>query len=131
MMPTFDDEYRSGRYSGYYRPEHVVVLCSPGTFSAGFTLMRRLVQGGAIVVGTPSAQAGNCFGDIMNFTLKNSGLPGSVSRKYFEDFPDDPERGRLLKPDYVLPYRKLAECRFDSNAEIRYALEVLDALDKR
>ena len=91
MMPTFDAEYRSEKYSACYRPEHVVVICSPGTFSAGYTLMRRLAQAGAIVVGTPSAQAGNCFGDIMNFNLKNSGLPGSVSRKYFEDFPGDAE----------------------------------------
>lgn len=71
-----------------------------------------------------SAQAGNCFGDTMGFTLKNSGLSGTVSRKYFESFPDDPEKGRILMPDYPLTYEKLAAYGFDRNAEILYALEI-------
>ena len=127
-LPSFERVYRTGEYEARYCPEHVVVICSPDTFSSGWTLMYYLKKAGALVVGTPSSQGPNCFGDILSFTLKHSGLSGIVSQKRFEYFPDDP-KATVLKPDYPLSYEKLAEYDFDPNAEIRYALEVLDKLN--
>ncbi|UCC29514.1 MAG: hypothetical protein JSU86_15085 [Phycisphaerales bacterium] len=126
-LPSFERAYRTGEYEARYCPEHVVVICSPDTFSSGWTLMYYLKEAGALVVGTPSSQGPNCFGDILSFTLKHSGLSGIVSQKRFEYYPDDP-KATVLKPDYPLSYEKLAEYDFDPNAEIRYALEVLDKL---
>ncbi len=125
QMPTFEVEYKTHEYDGYYLPDNVIVLCTPDTFSSGYTLMYHLQRCGAKILGTPPAQAGNCFGDTMSFTLENSGLSGTVSRKYFELFPDDPGRGRVLRPDYPLTYEKLASYNFDTNAEILFALEIL------
>ena len=125
-MPTFSEEYNSEAYSGHYLPENVVVLCSPQTFSSGFTLMYYLHQAGALITGTPSAQAGNCFGDVMGFDLEHSRLHFTVSHKYFELFPGDDETGRLLMPDYPITYQILASYDFDSNAEILYMLDILE-----
>jgi len=124
-MPTFKAEYDSGRYAGYYAPRHVAVVCSAYTFSSGYTLMYYLKRAGALVVGTPSAQAGNCFGDIMSFQLSNSKIGFYVSHKRFEYFPDDEEQGRLLVPDHVMTHEKFAEFEYDLNSEILLALEVL------
>jgi hypothetical protein len=123
-MPTFEAEYEKGTYGGWYRPEKVLVVSSHNTFSSGFTLLRYLYMAGAEMVGTPSAQAANCFGDILNFELPHSGLTFSVSRKVFVFFPDDPERGKVLMPQHLLTYEKLRELRFDRNAAVLYALEV-------
>lgn len=130
-MPTFGALCRTGEHDGYYCPKHVVVLCSPETFSSGWTLMYYLHMAGAKTVGTPSSQGPNCFGDIMSFDLEHSKLSGIVSQKRFEYFPDDPERGRVLMPDYPLTYAKLAGYDFDPDAELLHALEVLDELDRR
>ena len=129
-LPSFERVYRTGEYEARYCPEHVVVICSPNTFSSGWTLMYYLKKAGALIVGTPSAQGPNCFGDILSFTLKHTGQSGIVSQKRFEYFPPDDPNATVLKPDYPLSYEKLAEYDFDPNAEIRYALEVLDKLDK-
>ena len=40
-----------------FRPENVLVLVTPGTFSSGFTMAKYLYLAGATLVGTPSAQA--------------------------------------------------------------------------
>ncbi|UCE42848.1 MAG: hypothetical protein JSV17_07840 [Candidatus Aminicenantes bacterium] len=124
--PTFAEEYRAGHYSGYYLPKNVLVLSSANTFSSGWTLMYRLYKAGAILVGTPSSQAGNCFGDTLQFQLDNSKLSGSVSHKYFDMFPDDPEMGRVLRMHHQMTYDKLKSYDFDPNAEILFALEVIE-----
>jgi hypothetical protein len=124
-MPTFWNVYQQGSYGGYYRPKKIVVLCSPFTFSSGFNLMTALYKLGALVVGTPSAQAGNNFGDSLPFTLEHSGINGFVSHKKVITFPDDSEKGNCLMPDVLLTYKKLASYSFDPNAELRLALEVL------
>lgn len=126
-MPTFAAECATGEYGGHHRPDEILVLCSTGTFSSGFTLMHYLYRLGATLVGSTSAQAGNCFGDIVPFELRHSGLAGHVSHKRFEYFPEDPEKGRALRPHYELTYEKLASYGFDLNAEMLYALEVLGA----
>ena len=123
-MPTFEAEYTEGTHAGWYRPRKVLVVAGHDTFSSGFTLLRYLCMAGAEFVGTPSAQAANCFGDILSFELPNSGLAFTVSRKHFVLFPDDPERGRVLMPRFPLTYEKLKELGFDRNATLLYALEV-------
>jgi hypothetical protein len=123
--PTFYTEFQSGAYGGYYRPERIFVLVNPGTYSSGFTMARHLYLAGATLVGTPSAQASNCFGEIIMWELEHTRIGGSVSSSYFNKFPNDPELGRVLPVHYPLTYEKLAFYDFDLNAEYLYALEVL------
>jgi hypothetical protein len=124
-MTTFYAEYQSGDYEAWYCPPNVIVLSSPFTFSSGYTLMRKLYQAGADILGTPSAQAGNCFGDIMRMSLDNTGITYTLSRKYYETFPDDHQLGKVLAPTYPLKYDILASYGFDPNTEIIYALDIV------
>ena len=123
-MPTFYAEYLSGKHSRYYLPENVLVISSARTFSSGFTVMYYLSQAGARTVGVPSAQAGNCFGDVMDFTLANSNLYFIVPCKYFLKFPDEPDKGKVLMPDYPLTYEILSSYDFDTNASLLYAMDL-------
>jgi len=123
-MPTFAAEYRSGKYENHYLPAKVMVLISPKTFSSGYTLMYYLFRAGAKIVGTPSAQAGNCFGEPFDFKLQHSGLTGTISHKQYVNFHDDPEMGRVLQPHFPMTYDKLKSYAFDPNAEIQYALDL-------
>jgi hypothetical protein len=123
--PTFEAEYKTGEYENYYKPEKVVVLTSAWTYSAGFDMAASLYTMGAYLVGTPSSQAGNCFIDTLRFRLINTGIQVSLSYKYSLMFPNDPEKGKVLKPHYELTYDKLASYNFDPNAEILLALEML------
>lgn len=123
MAPTFYGEYQSGRHKNYYRPPEIVVISSPWTYSSGYTLMAMLYKLGAKIVGVPSGQSGNCFGDTLMFQLKNSGLRGFVSYKLFLEFPDDPKLGYLLRPHRELTYADLVRYHFDPNASILVALE--------
>jgi hypothetical protein len=127
-MPTFYAEYEAGTYAGHYTPNKIVVLVTPGTFSAGSTMMRLLYLSGAILVGTPSGQAANCFGNGKKWHLNHTGIEGTVSSTYYVDFPSDPEMGRVLPVHYPLTYEQLASYGFDRNAEFLYALELLPQL---
>jgi hypothetical protein len=128
MAPTFYAEYESEAYSGYYRPENVIVLVNPRTYSSGYTMERKLYLAGAVLIGTSSAQAGNCFGEIDDWRLDHTGIEGKVSHGYYVDFPNDPELGHILPVDYPLTYELLASYDFDPNAEYLYALELLPEL---
>ncbi|MBZ5589989.1 MAG: hypothetical protein LAO05_15655 [Acidobacteriia bacterium] len=121
--PTFSAFYRKGEQSGLPSPPRVIVLCSPLTYSSGFNLMTALQNKGATIVGTPSAQPGNNFGDSLILRLKNTGIQAFVAFKQILSFPDDPARGRSLPVDTPLTYRKLASYGFDPNAEVLLALE--------
>jgi len=123
--PTFMAVYQSGRFNGIYTPPVVVVLCSSLTYSSGFNLMTALSKKGATIVGTPSAQPGNNFGDSLILQLKNTGIQAFVAFKQLVCFPDDPEKGRLFPIDHPLTYAKLASTGFDPNAEVLLALEVI------
>jgi hypothetical protein len=123
-MPSFEEEYRSGKYEGYYLPANVMVLSSPRTFSSGYTMMYYLFKAGAKIVGTPSAQAGNCFGEPVDFELKYSKLTGTISHKQYINFHDNPEMGQVLRPHFPLTYDKLKSYAFDPNAEILLALDL-------
>ncbi len=127
-MPTFYAEYEAGTYAGTYTPDKIVVLVTPKTFSAGATMMRLLYLHGATLVGTPSGQAANCFGNAKLWQLNHTGIQGTVSSTYYLDFPNDPEMGRVLPVHYSLTYEQLASYDFDPNAEFLYALELLSQL---
>ena len=124
---TFATEKKSGGYEAYYRPKNILVITSSRTFSSAYWLAAALMKAGAKLVGTPSAQAGNCFGDTLSFTLKNSRLSGHVSYRQFLTFPDDPEKGLVLRPHYELTYEQLRRFNFDPNAEILWALELFSS----
>jgi hypothetical protein len=123
--PTFYTEFESAAYAGYYRPERILVLVNPRTFSSGFTMAKYLYLAGATLVGTPSSQASNCFGEIIEWRLEHTSINGFVSSSYFNTFPNDPELGRVLPVRYPLTYETLASYDFDPNAEYLYALEHL------
>ena len=123
--PTFYAEFESGAYGGYYRPERILVLVNTKTFSSGFTMARHLYLAGATLVGTSPAQASNCFGEILRWELEHTKIGGVVSGSYFNQFPNDPELGRVLPVHYPLTYETLASYDFDPNAEYLYALEYL------
>ena len=122
-IPTFYEEYKSNAYSKYYRPPKVIVLCSPQTYSSGFTMMKMLNEMGAQLIGTPSSQAGNNAGWILNYKLNNTGLNGWVACKYYTSFSDKILNGVYMQ-DYILTYDKLSKYNFDPNAEIKYVLEL-------
>ena len=125
-MPTFYKIYKTTQYhKPVYKLKKVFVLVSPGTYSSGFSTLVDLMKAGAVSVGTPSAQAGNNFTDILLFNLKNTGIQCGVSHKMNLTFPADARKGNLLEPDYKLTYDKYRYYDFDPNAEILLALELL------
>lgn len=130
-MPSFRKEFRSGKFECYYQPKEILVVCSSKTFSSGFNFMTYLYRIGAMIVGIPSGQAGNSFGDNRTFQLSNSKLLISFSTKYFVAFPDDLKAGRLLMPHYPISYEKLASYNFDKNAGLLYALEIVSSLNRK
>jgi hypothetical protein len=129
QSPTFWEEYQSEAYSGRYRPENVLVLVDVGTFSSGFTMARYLYLAGATLVGTPSSQAANSFGNGQLWRLDHTGIEGTVSTTYSVMFPDDSALARVLPVHYPLTYEKLAAYGFDPDAEYLYALELLPELE--
>jgi len=121
--PTFYKAFKQDIYANYYHPPKLAVLSSAWTYSSGFTMLAALESLGAMVVGTPSAHAGNNFGDSLLFQLRNTQLRGAVSFKQNITYPDDPVKGRCLRPDYILTNEKWAELEFDPNAEVLIAIE--------
>lgn len=121
--PTFHAIYATGRFAGIHKPRRIIVLSSALTYSSGFNLMAALKNHGAILVGTPSAQPGNNYGDSLVLRLKNSGIQAFVAYKLILTYPDDPTAGRVVAVDHPLTYAKLASYGFDPNAEVLLALE--------
>ncbi len=108
-----------------YRPETIIVLVSPVTFSAGYIFLYRLWHLGAKIVGVPSAQSGNAFTDATRLQLPNSKLEGWVARSVQMFFPGDWERGRVLMPDFPMRWELFARYEFDRHSEILYALDLI------
>jgi hypothetical protein len=128
--PTFFAEYESETYSGFYLPRNVLVLVSPWTFSSGLTMARDLSRAGATLVGTPSAQASNSFGNGLLWHLDNTELEGQVTRSYFQLFSVESGLGEVWPVDHPLTYDKLASYKFDPNATFLYALELATAAEE-
>ena len=123
MSPTFWNEYQSEKYSGFYRPKNIYLLCSPMTNSSGYAFMHDHWSAGGKVVGVPSSQAGNNFGAWVGFKLKYSRLEGGVSHLYAVHFRNDPEMGKVFRPDYEMTYEILKQYDFDPNTEILFTLK--------
>jgi len=63
---------------------------------------------GAILVGTPSAQAPNSFGAAAIWKLNHTGIEGMVPMIAATHFPDNPEKAHVLQVDVPLTYERLA-----------------------
>ncbi len=108
-----------------YQP-HVIVLCSPATFSAAYHFMYFLAQiGGATVAGVPAAQAGNTFMEVTPFELPHTKISGSFSNALQIMFPQDPEKGNVYMPDFPMRWKDYGAYDFDPNAEILYVLDLI------
>jgi len=125
--PTFAPEFESGTDGGYYHPRKVIVLCDAGTLSAGFSVVATFHSLGAILVGTPSAQAPNSYGAATVFRLTHTGIRGMVPMIAAMHFPHDPAKAHVLPVDYPLTYERLASYGFDPQAEYLYAIELMSA----
>ena len=68
----------------------LVAVIGRGTFSSGQMNAADLRKIGAVVVGEPTGQKPNAFGEIKTFTLPRSGLTVRYSTKRFETDPSDP-----------------------------------------
>ena len=121
--PTFRPEFESGSFGGYYNPGKVIVLCDAGTLSAGFSVAVDFHRLGAILVGTPSAQAPNSYGAAAIWKLKHTGIEGMVPMIAATHFPENPEKAHVLPVDVPLTYERLSSYGFDPNAEYLLALE--------
>jgi hypothetical protein len=86
---------------------------------------------GGKLVGIPSSQAGNTCGAWVGFKLNNSRLGGGISHLYITHFRDNSEMGRTFRPDYEMTYENLNSFNFDPNAEILYAMELIDSLKNK
>ena len=122
--PTFWPEFESGAYAGYYSPKQVIVLCDAGTLSAGLSVVVTFHRLGAILVGTPSAQAPNSFGAAAVWKLQHTGIRGMVPMIAATHFPDDPDKAHLLPVDHPLTYERLVSYDFDPNAEYLLAMDL-------
>jgi Peptidase family S41 len=107
-----------------YRPAKVIVLCDPGTFSAAFQAMFILHQLHATIVGVPSAQSPNAFMEGTEYTLPESGIKGLISNGVQMFMPHDP-KVNVFHPDFELTYSIFAKYDGDSDASLRYALDLL------
>jgi hypothetical protein len=130
LAATFWDEYQSEKFSGHYRPNNIMILCSPITNSSGYAFMYDHWAAGGKVVGIPSSQAGNNFGAWVGFKLNYSRLSGGISHLYVTHFRDDPEMGEVFRPDYEMTYDDLKTFNFDPNTEILYTLALIDRLNQ-
>jgi hypothetical protein len=105
---------------------HVIVLCSPKTFSASYHFLYFLTQiGHATLVGVPSRQAGNTFMETTDFELPGTKITGSISNGLQIFFPDEPIKGKVLMPDFAMKWSDYLKYNFDKNAEILYALDLI------
>ncbi len=77
----------------------LVVLCDRYTFSSA-TMMCVYVRDGKLgtIIGEPSSNMPNAYGDILYFVLPNSHLYGTVSHKQFIR-PDENNNERMLIPE--------------------------------
>jgi len=116
--PTFAAELEKSEHESYYLPPRLVIVTSPATFSGGFWLAAALSKLGGELVGVPSGQAGNAFGDALFFTLRHSGLGVAVSSQFYVLFPDQAEGMKVLAVDKPLTYDRWRELGFDPNASI-------------
>lgn len=120
--PSLWTEIDSRGPGPWWHPDKLLVLTDNGTYSSAYSITTDLCRAGATIIGTPSGQSGNAFGDYTTYTLPHSGGTLCVSYKVFRYWPDDPARGHLLHPDIELSYDDLRDHRFDPNTAVIRAL---------
>ena len=120
-VPTFQE---AAQNLPGWRPR-VVVVTGARTYSAGFNILLTLKGLGAHHVGGPSAQAPNCFIDILRFALPHSELAGTISFKRSVALPRLDPQVRHLEPDVALTYEQLRDYQFDPAAGVRLALDTI------
>lgn len=64
--------------------------------------------------------------ETTNITLPNTKITGSISNSKQILFKDNPELGRLLKPDYEIDWDDFRNFGFDKNSEILKTLEIIE-----
>lgn len=98
----------------FQKPHAVTVLIGPRTQSSASMNAAELRQRlGATLIGQPTGQRPNHFGELKSFTLPNSGLVVQYSTKYFRPVPGDPE---AVMPEIVVPLTSLDHFSFDDAA---------------
>jgi hypothetical protein len=107
----------------------VVAVVNDGTFSAAFDLAYHLYRMGATLVGTSPSQSPRAFTDSTPFTLKNSGLEGSMSRSAVV-FPRIPAVDGSVVVDLPMTWSFLRSMDFHPDAPILAALDWLRAGDR-
>lgn len=110
-MGTYPDSYDKDAGGDLYAPVpetakanpdvRLVVLTDEVTFSSA-TMMGVYVRDGGLgtLIGRPSSNAPNSYGDILMFSLNNNGLFCTVSHKQFLR-PDQSAQGNELTPDIL------------------------------
>ncbi|MDL2212550.1 hypothetical protein LJC72_09345 [Bacteroides sp. OttesenSCG-928-D19] len=136
LFSTFPTTYHNGIGKQYtenlhgipvYKP-HVIVLCSPQTFSAAYHFIYYLTEiGHATVVGVPSRQAGNSFMETTAFKLPHTKIEGSISNSVQLMFPGNAEKGKVFMPDFPMMWKDYAKYNFDRNVEILYSIDLINS----
>jgi len=104
----------------------IYVLTSPHTFSAAYHFVYFLTQiENVSIIGVPSRQAGNTFMETTDFELPNTKISGSISNSLQVFYPDDPDKGKVLMPDFAMSWEDFAKYDFDKNAEILFVLDLI------
>ena len=124
--PSIANQLTTRGRETWWKPASIFVLTDTQTASSGYSIATDLRRVGATLVGTPSSQSGNAFGDYTLHQLPNSGASLGVSFKMFRYWPDDPERGHILRPDIPLTYETFRNHRFDPNTTVTLATQPQD-----
>ena len=85
-----------------------------------------LHQMGATVVGVPSAQSPNAFMEGTEYVLPESGIKGLISNGMQLFMPHDP-KANVYHPDFETTYSVFSKYGGDTDASLRYALDLLAA----
>jgi hypothetical protein len=125
QMPSFYKEFSKREFESHYTPKKIIVLSSDVTHSSGFDLMLNLKHIGAVTVGIPSGQSGNCFGNVRRFKLQNSKIIGQVATRFFIAFPDQPMTHLTLRPDFELTYDLAHKYNFDKHSILLHTLDLI------
>lgn len=115
---SFARELESGEHEGYYVPPEMVVAVAPWTYSGGFWVAAALRRMGAWLVGVPSGQAGNAYGQVKSATLSNSRIQVGVSSRRFLLFPEDRDGMDVLPVDVPLTEARWRATGYDPNAAL-------------
>jgi len=121
-LPAFDRlESPDWQAAARYTPPEIVVVADARTVSAGFSLLAALRRLDAAVVGTAPIQAPTYFGDLVGFTLPNSGIEAKTATTRIETLPDGPDE--VLEPDRTLTAEDLQRYDHDRDAAVLLALD--------